>query len=107
MCLAWGFLIPLGILIAAFRSLSGGSAWWFYLHIPLNVLGYLVSLAGVTVGAYLTIDEKLQWQHRVIGITVTVAAGLQASIACDKAAHCRRYWSCLCFMLAEDGQRTA
>lgn len=81
MCLAWGFLIPLGVLIAAFRSVSRGSAWWFYLHIALQTLGYLVSLAGVTVGAYLTIDEKLQWQHRIIGITVNVAAGVQARVS--------------------------
>ena len=79
MCLAWGFLIPLGVLIAAFRSVTGGRAWWFYVHITLQTLGYLVSLAGVSVGAYLAIDEKLQWQHKVIGITVNVAAGLQAS----------------------------
>ena len=79
MALAWGFLIPLAIVIAAFRGVSRGSAWWFYVHITLNTLGYLVSLAGVSVGAYLAIDQKLQWQHKVIGITVNVAAGVQAS----------------------------
>lgn len=87
MCLAWGFLIPLGVVIAAFRGVSRGSAWWFYVHITLQTLGYLVSLAGVAVGAYLAIDEKLQWQHRVIGITVNVAAGVQVCSARLQSSH--------------------
>ena len=77
MCLAWGCLIPIGVVIAAFRSLAGYSSWWFYLHVSLQSLGFLVSLAGVTVGSYLNRNEKLQWQHRNIGITVTTLAGLQ------------------------------
>ena len=82
MCLGWGCLIPIGIVIAAFRSVRGFSSWWFYVHATLQTLGFLVALAGITVGAYLEIDQKLQWQHRVIGITVTVLGGVQVIICC-------------------------
>ena len=78
MCLAWGALIPIAVVIATFRSVYGMGTWWFHLHRMLNILGFLVSLAGVAVGVYLDPGEGgLTWQHKIIGITVNVAALVQ------------------------------
>lgn len=78
MCLAWGALIPIGVVIATFRTVRGASPWWFHLHRLLNILGLLVSLAGLSVGVYLSPGEGgLTWQHKIIGITVNVLAVVQ------------------------------
>ena len=31
MCLAWGFLIPVGVVIACFRTVRSMGTWWFHL----------------------------------------------------------------------------
>lgn len=78
LCLAWGWFIPAGIVIASFRSLTRlGSNWWYYLHISFQIIGLLLSLAGITVGTYFPANEKLMVQHKKIGIVVNVVAGLQ------------------------------
>ncbi|KAL3130178.1 hypothetical protein ABBQ38_008483 [Trebouxia sp. C0009 RCD-2024] len=78
MCLAWGFLIPVGVVIACFRTVRGMGTWWFHLHRALQILGFLVSLAGLSVGVYLDPNEGgLKWQHKIIGITVNVMALVQ------------------------------
>ncbi|DBB02803.1 TPA: hypothetical protein ACH3X1_013633 [Trebouxia sp. C0004] len=78
MCLAWGFLIPAGVVIACFRTVRGMGTWWFHLHRALQILGFLVSLAGLSVGVYLDPNEGgLKWQHKIIGITVNVLALVQ------------------------------
>ena len=75
MCLAWGALIPIGVVIATFRTVWGAGAWWFHMHRLLNTLGLLVSLAGLSVGVYLSPGEGgLTWKHKIIGITVNVLA---------------------------------
>ncbi len=78
MCLSWGFLIPAGIVIAGFRSVTRlGASWWYYVHIVFAVTGLLLSLAGITVSCYFPADETLMVQHKAIGIVVNVVAGLQ------------------------------
>ena len=78
MCLAWGALIPIAVVIATFRTVRGTGTWWFHLHSVFNILGFLVSLAGVAVGVYLDPGEGgLVWQHKIIGITVNVLALVQ------------------------------
>jgi len=78
MCLAWGFLAPFGIVIACFRTVRGMGAWWFHLHRALLLLGFLASLAGLSVGVYLDPGRGgLVWQHKIIGIAVNMAALIQ------------------------------
>lgn len=78
MCLAWGALIPIAVVIATFRTVRGTGTWWVHLHSVFNNLGFLVSLAGVAVGVYLDPGEGgLVWQHKIIGITVNVLALVQ------------------------------
>ena len=81
MCLAWGALIPIGVVIVTFRTVRGAGTWWFHLHQVFNSLGFLVSLAGVAVGVYLDPGEGgLVWQHKIIGITVNVLALVQVNV---------------------------
>lgn len=80
MCLAWGFLIPLGVVIACFRTVYGLSSWWFHLHRALQLLGFIVSVVGMSVGVYLDTGEGgLVWQHKIIGITVNTLALVQVT----------------------------
>lgn len=82
MCLAWGALIPIGVVVAAFRTVRGAGTWWFHLHRLLNIVGFLVSLAGISVGVYLDPGEGgLVWKHKIIGITVNVLAFVQVQWA--------------------------
>lgn len=88
MCLAWGALIPIAVVIATFRSVRGAGTWWFHLHSVFNILGFLVSLAGLGVGVYLDPGEGgLVWQHKIIGITVNVAAFVQVMCTCVLLAY--------------------
>ena len=82
LCLAWGFFIPAGIVVAAFRTVTKlGSAWWYYVHVSFQTIGFLLSLAGIAVGCYFPADDKLMVQHKIIGIVVNVVAGLQVIFA--------------------------
>ncbi|KAK9807600.1 hypothetical protein WJX72_003804 [[Myrmecia] bisecta] len=79
MCVSCGLLIPLGVLIAhSFKSYR--KPIWLYLHILCNGLGFLLAVAGVSVGHYLTVDTQEQKNHRTIGITVIVMAGVQVLV---------------------------
>jgi len=83
--LSWGFLIPLGVVIACFRTVRGMGTWWFHLHRALQILGFLVSLAGLAVGVYLDPGQGgLFWQHKIIGVTVNVLALVQVRLGAGK-----------------------
>ena len=79
MGLSWGWCIPAGVVVASFRSFNKVGSAWFYVHVISASLGLLLSLAGTAVACYFSAAEKLQHQHKVIGIVVQVVAGLQAS----------------------------
>ncbi len=88
MCLSWGFLIPLGVVIACFRTVRGMGTWWFHLHRALQTLGFLVSLAGLAVGVYLDPGQGgLFWQHKIIGVVVNVLALVQVRFMLSFAQH--------------------
>lgn len=98
LCLAWGWFIPAGIVIASCRSLTRlGSNWWYYLHIAFQIIGLLLSLTGVAVGTYFPANEELMVQHKQIGIVVNVVAGLQVLLGFiarpPKTSMVRRAWN--------------
>jgi hypothetical protein len=101
MAISWGFLLPAGITIAAFKSVKPfkGSTAWFQLHRAMMILGFLLSLAGVGLGAQLPVNRLLKKQHRTIGITVTVLAGLQCVLPFlwrpKPDQYLRRHWNML------------
>ncbi|KAA6428493.1 MAG: hypothetical protein FRX49_01369, partial [Trebouxia sp. A1-2] len=98
MCISWGCLIPLGVVIACFRTVRGMGAWWFHLHRVLALLGFLISVAGLAVGVYLDPGEGgLFWQHKIIGITVNVLGLAQVAagilIKPPNTSNLRRVWN--------------
>lgn len=94
LCLGWGFFIPAGIVVASFRTMTKlGSSWWYYVHVVFASAGFLATLAGIAVGCYFPADEPLMVQHKIIGIVVTAAGGLQV-ICCHGTVH--DYISILC-----------
>ncbi len=98
MCLSWGFLIPLGVVIACFRTVRGMGNWWFHLHRALQTLGFLVSLAGLAVGVYLDPGQGgLFWQHKIIGVVVNVLALVQVRLMLTFAQH----MDCSCLSLVQ------
>ena len=99
LCLGWGFFIPAGIVVASFRTLTKqGSSWWYYIHVVFASAGFLATLAGIAVGCYFPADNALMVQHKIIGIVVTAAGGLQVTCAMQfcvptiqRAVHLQRY----------------
>ncbi|KAK9807530.1 hypothetical protein WJX72_001814 [[Myrmecia] bisecta] len=79
MCASFGLLIPNGALIAhSFKSYR--RPLWLYMHIACNGLGFLLAIAGVSVAPYLKKNTQEKRNHRAIGITVMVLAGLQVLV---------------------------
>lgn len=78
------------LLACFFRFMDGSCAlpWWFPLHRALQILGFLVSLAGLS-GVYLDPSEGgLKWQHKIIGIigiTVNVMTLVQIPLPSAQA----------------------
>ncbi|DBB00678.1 TPA: hypothetical protein ACH3X3_002352 [Trebouxia sp. C0006] len=98
MCISWGCLIPLGVVIACFRTVRGSDSWWFHLHRILALLGFLISVAGLAVGVYLDPGVGgLFWQHKIIGIVVNVLALVQVAagllIKPPNTSNLRRVWN--------------
>ena len=80
LCLGWGFFIPAGTVIAAFRTMTKlGASWWYYVHVVFASGGFLLTLAGIAVGCYFPADNALMVQHKIIGIVVTAVGGLQVT----------------------------
>ena len=71
---------PHRVVVACFRTVYGLSNWWFYLHRALQLHGFNVSIAGMSVGIYLDPGEGgLVWQHKIIGISVNRLALVQVN----------------------------
>lgn len=74
----WGVLLPIGTIIA--RYFQHKDPLWFYLHIVIQLLGYLIGLAGVLAG--ISLYNKLHSDfrsHKGLGIFVLVLGSLQVS----------------------------
>lgn len=73
---AWGVLMPIGAIIARyFRRMD---PLWFYLHVGLQFVGFIIGLAGVVAGVALY--NKIQADipaHRGLGIFVLFLGILQ------------------------------
>lgn len=74
--LGWGLFLPLGAIIA--RYLKHKESLWYYLHVVIQFIGFLLGVAAVVVG--LSLDNKLHAfipAHKGIGIFVLVITILQ------------------------------
>lgn len=75
--LGWGILMPIGAIIA--RYCKEYDPFWFYSHISLQVLGFILGLAGTIIGFSLE-DNGLESdvsKHKALGISILVFGCLQ------------------------------
>mmetsp|Transcript_7892 Transcript_7892/g.9159 ORF Transcript_7892/g.9159 Transcript_7892/m.9159 type:complete len:254 (+) Transcript_7892:657-1418(+) len=82
MLAGWGFLLPLGAIVAKFGK-HRADAWWFKLHHTIQPLGLLVAiiswiyaLVNFTAFGAKGVDT-LYYPHAVCGITTMVIGSLQ------------------------------
>lgn len=77
--LGWGILMIIGAIAA--RYLKQHDPLWFYSHVIIQSLGFLLGLSGVVTG--LVLYDKLGVDvsaHRSLGITILVLGCLQVTI---------------------------
>ncbi|KAJ4752566.1 Cytochrome b561 and DOMON domain-containing protein [Rhynchospora pubera] len=92
---SWGILLPIGAIIA--RYFRHKDPLWFYLHVAIQFLGYLVGIAAVLAG--ISLYNKLNSDfrsHKSLGIFILVLASLQVIaffVRPDKESKLRMYWN--------------
>ncbi|RVX04204.1 Cytochrome b561 and DOMON domain-containing protein [Vitis vinifera] len=97
--IAWGVLLPFGAIIP--RYFKHHDPQWFYLHISIQIVGFLLGLATVLVGTvlYSGLDSNRTPRlkiHRPIGSLAFFLSILQVMaliLRPDKASKWRKYWN--------------
>ena len=72
----WGVLLPIGAIVA--RYFKRSDPLWYYIHAVIQLIGFLIGLAGVVAGVALY--DKLHADvsaHRGLGIFILVLGILQ------------------------------
>ncbi|XP_058199787.1 cytochrome b561 and DOMON domain-containing protein At3g07570-like isoform X2 [Rhododendron vialii] len=93
--LGWGILLPIGAIVA--RHCKEWDPIWFYSHISIQSLGFILGLAGISCGFVL--EHKLSAivsHHKGIGIFILILGCLQMMAILarpDKASKRRKYWN--------------
>lgn len=74
--LGWGLILPVGAIVA--RYLKHRDPLWYYLHVVIQFIGFIIVLAAVVVGTslYDRISANIP-AHRGIGIFALVLSILQ------------------------------
>ncbi|KAF3323219.1 auxin-induced in root cultures protein 12-like protein [Carex littledalei] len=97
--LAWGIILPLGVLIARYiKSLNPSSPAWFHGHKICQSIGYVLGVAGFALGLKLGSESKgiTHYSHRNMAIAVFSLATIQVSalLLRPKPTHKKRmYWN--------------
>jgi hypothetical protein len=74
--MGWGVMLPIGMMVA--RYFRRQDPYWFYGHMAVQGVGFLVGIAAVVLGFRLDDDGlKNIFVHKAIGITILVTASLQ------------------------------
>ncbi|KAK2647460.1 hypothetical protein Ddye_014949 [Dipteronia dyeriana] len=93
--LGWGILMIIGAIVA--RHLKHMDPLWFYCHISIQSLGFLLGLSGVITG--LVLNNKLDNDvstHKSLGILILVLGCLQVMAFLarpNKESKVRIYWN--------------
>ncbi|XP_059634368.1 cytochrome b561 and DOMON domain-containing protein At3g61750 [Cornus florida] len=91
----WGLILPSGAIVA--RYLKHRDPLWYYLHVIIQFVGFILGLAAVVVGV--SLYDKLHanyLSHRGIGIFILVLSILQILAFFgrpNKDSKIRRYWN--------------
>jgi Eukaryotic cytochrome b561 len=77
--LGWGILMPIGIMIA--RYFKKYDPFWFYAHISIQGVGFVLGAIGIIIGFSLDDDGLNNIDvHKAIGIIILVFGALQVSL---------------------------
>jgi hypothetical protein len=98
MMLSWGFLLPIGALMAiSFRHSFTDKTRWFQLHVSFQILGVILNIAGFVI-PFINIETHFKDTHQVLG-TVVFAMGVAQAVQgfvrpkkTDKPTLIRRLW---------------
>lgn len=77
--LGWGLFLPCGAILA--RYLRHKEPLWYYLHVTIQFIGFILGVAAIVVG--LSLDHRLHAHitaHKTLGIFVLVFAILQVCL---------------------------
>jgi hypothetical protein len=85
MVLAWGVLVPLGIIVARYMKVTPRQDWprqldnklWWHGHLSFQYLGGIIMLAGFVVIWGSTTRDPSAWLHRSLGYCVLAFGALQ------------------------------
>ncbi|OEL21176.1 Cytochrome b561 and DOMON domain-containing protein [Dichanthelium oligosanthes] len=92
--LGWGVLMPVGVALA--RYFKRRDPFWFYAHISVQGVGFVLGTVGVVAGFRLNDDVPGADSHQALGIAILIFGCLQvlAFLARpDKGSKVRRYWN--------------
>ncbi|CAL9203012.1 unnamed protein product [Musa hybrid cultivar] len=92
--LGWGVLMPVGVIMA--RYFKHLDPLWFYSHISIQGIGFVLGLVGIIAGFNLDDNLPNADTHQAIGICILICGSLQVMaflIRPDKSSKIRRYWN--------------
>ncbi|XP_042001057.1 cytochrome b561 and DOMON domain-containing protein At3g61750-like [Salvia splendens] len=94
--LGWGFFLPTGAILARYLSRKDNKVW-YYFHVPIQFIGFLLGVAAVIVGVSLYTKMHVFFPaHRGIGIFLLVITILQVLAFFTRPnsdSKYRRYWN--------------
>ncbi|CAM0904028.1 unnamed protein product [Alopecurus aequalis] len=93
--MSWGVLLPMGMMVA--RYFRRQDPYWFYCHMAVQGIGFLVGIAAVVLGFRLDDDGLNNIDvHKAIGIAILAMASLQVTAVLarpNKTSKVRRFWN--------------
>ncbi|KAJ3681398.1 hypothetical protein LUZ60_015887 [Juncus effusus] len=94
--IGWGILMPVGVAMARFGKKC--DPFWFYAHVSIQGIGFLIGTIGIIMGFGLD-DEGGEGNvdiHKALGIVILVCGCLQVMAILarpTKESKLRRYWN--------------
>jgi hypothetical protein len=94
--ISWGILLPLGVIVARYlRPIADPT--WFYIHVSLQTVGYVVGIVGWGLGLKLKqVTGASHPSHQNIGLALVVFSTVQVLsliLRPGKETKVRKFWN--------------
>jgi len=95
--IGWGILMPIGMAMARFGKKC--DPFWFYAHVSIQGIGFIVGTVGIILGFGLDDDEGGDGNvdlHKALGVAILVCGCLQVMAILARPtmeSKIRRYWN--------------